>query len=117
MSRSVRVRGLLILRLRRSFACTSLATVALTTVTLTSAMLTTGCAVRSEVLIDAATGLDVPLPDAPMGADAGPRSCSNDLDCADRIACSVDHCVLGACEHEPCPDCCPGALSCDPGLG
>ncbi len=104
------------LRLRRSFA-TAPVTVALTIATLTTGTLTTGCAVRSEVLIDAATGLDVPLPDAPMGPDTGPRACSNDLDCADRIACSVDHCVLGACEHEPCPDCCPGALSCDPGLG
>ncbi|MFO0713573.1 MAG: putative metal-binding motif-containing protein [Sandaracinus sp.] len=71
-----------------------------------------GCAVRMET-VDASLGLDVQV------GDTGPRpgTCTRDLDCVDRIACSIDHCTSGACTHEPCPDCCPGALVCDPGLG
>ncbi len=71
-----------------------------------------GCAVR-EGTTDATLNLDVQL------GDTGPRpgTCARDLDCADRIACTIDHCDEGACTHEPCTDCCMGALVCDEALG
>jgi hypothetical protein len=52
-------------------------------------------------------------PDA--GFDAG--GCQTDPQCDDRIACTVDHCRAGACEHTPCTDCCPEGLMCSAGFG
>src|SRR5688500_307695 len=60
------------------------------------------------------------LPDAGGGFDAAgdaAAGCRNDLDCVDRIACSIDHCEAGACVHEPCLDCCEEGLVCNPTLG
>jgi len=68
--------------------------------------------VRVETPPDATIGLDVLLPDSPA-----PGTCTRDLDCADRIACTIDHCEDGECVHDGCLDCCPGSLVCDPGLG
>lgn len=61
---------------------------------------------------DATLGLDVLAPDSPP-----PGRCTRDLDCADRIACTIDHCEDGECVHDACADCCPADLVCDPGLG
>lgn len=71
------------------------------------------CAVRSDGGLDATLGLDVHLPDT----GPPPGLCARDLDCADRIACTIDHCEGGACTHEPCADCCMGSLVCDEILG
>jgi hypothetical protein len=76
-----------------------------------------GCAVRSEAPPDATLGLDVLLPDAPMPGDSGPRRCTSDSECRDRIACTLDHCEDGTCQHDACVDCCPGTLACDESLG
>ena len=72
-----------------------------------------GCAVRTEGEVDATLGLDVQLGDT----GPAPGTCTRDLDCADRIACTIDHCEEGACTHEACVDCCIGSLVCDEALG
>ncbi len=50
--------------------------------------------------------------------DAGRMgACDTDLDCADRLACTIEHCVSGRCESTPCVDCCDDGLVCDLSLG
>jgi hypothetical protein len=58
---------------------------------------------------------DADMADADLG-DAEPV-CSSDGDCDDRIACTVDHCREGRCEHEPCADCCREGWECVVGFG
>ena len=47
----------------------------------------------------------------------GPVSCTADIQCSDRIACTIDHCTGGVCTHDGCTDCCDDGLSCVPGFG
>jgi hypothetical protein len=61
-----------------------------------------------------------PLPDAMFLFDASPgdahvdAGCRIDLDCADRFACTIDHCMAGVCSHVACTDCCGAGRACDP---
>jgi hypothetical protein len=64
----------------------------------------------------------LPQLDADLRVDARPdagdgASCRHDIECADRIACSIDRCVAGECRHDPCVDCCPEGLTCELPLG
>ena len=52
-------------------------------------------------------------PDA--GSDAG--GCTADAECGDGVMCTVDRCVAGVCESEPCADCCADPLVCVPDRG
>ncbi len=63
--------------------------------------------------------LDAPAIDADADArpDVATMGCSNDVDCDDRIACTVDRCRDHACAHDPCGDCCGEGSSCDPYRG
>jgi hypothetical protein len=61
--------------------------------------------------------VDAFLPPIDASRDGAAGSCAVDLDCADRIACTIDDCIEGACEHRACVDCCEGALVCDVSLG
>ncbi len=47
----------------------------------------------------------------------GAATCLSDVDCNDRIACTLDHCEDGTCIHSPCVDCCEDGLECIPGYG
>jgi len=51
------------------------------------------------------------------GDGSGAAPCTTDIECGDRIACTVDHCDETFCTHVPCPDCCPDALACVVDLG
>jgi len=51
------------------------------------------------------------------GGDGGAGTCGADRECDDRVACTIDHCESGECEHAPCADCCEDGLTCVPGFG
>ncbi|MDI7266756.1 MAG: MopE-related protein [Myxococcota bacterium] len=65
-----------------------------------------------EALDDAGSAEETPGPD-----DGETPACRVDLDCNDRIACTVDRCREGRCVHLPCTDCCRDDLVCIPGRG
>ncbi len=56
--------------------------------------------------------VDVGLRDASV--EGGAQGCHLDVECADRFACTVDHCTAGVCEHVPCVDCCGEGRACNP---
>ena len=52
---------------------------------------------------------------APPDGDAGlPRSCTEDRDCDDGIACTRDFCQQRRCLSRPDPAACPAGTNCDP---
>src|SRR5689334_7841374 len=70
-----------------------------------------GCSTGTEVRD--AGGIDVPV----ISADAG-IECTNDHECDDRVACTIDTCsATGQCEARACADCCDEGLVCVPGFG
>jgi hypothetical protein len=77
------------------------------------AWLLAGCSVGSSGTADGGLGFDG-LMDARL--DAG-LVCDQDIECDDRIACTIDHCEAGSCTHTPCTDCCPDELTCVEGSG
>jgi len=72
------------------------------------AILLAACGTRGDPEEDTGT----PVFDARPGDE-----CAVDLDCNDTIACTIDHCEMGACTHDACTDCCPEGLSCEPAFG
>ncbi len=78
------------------------------------AVLSVGCTERGTAVDhpDTSVLFDVgPAFDAHVDAASG--TCRTDAQCADRFACTIDHCTSGACEHVACTDCCGTGRSCD----
>ncbi|MBI5511443.1 MAG: hypothetical protein HY903_22010 [Deltaproteobacteria bacterium] len=98
----------------------------------------TGDALPQLDVVGPATGQDAMPPDGQVDGpsttpDAGPqitnaanrRSCVQDSECDDRIACTEDTCVRvdmelprrDRCQHRPIANLCPMGQSCDPRMG
>ena len=63
------------------------------------------------------SGSDAPTSDASVAPDDVGRECANDLQCDDRIDCTVNRCVAGRCTYEPSAARCEAGSACDPVRG
>ncbi len=70
---------------------------------------------RAANFVDASDGARDGAVDGVTADTVG--ACTFDLQCDDRIACTVDHCRTGVCSHDPCADCCSTGLQCIVGYG
>jgi len=85
---------------------------------LVALLMALGCAPGASVVggapADASAGLDAAADASPLDApDAPPPQCRRDDECADEVACTVDACRGGRCQHEPERSLCPGMSVCE----
>lgn len=76
-----------------------------------TAFVIASCTAGTGSRFDGAIDLDA------SASDGQAIECTRDHDCDDRVACTIEHCVAGRCEHAPCADCCDDGLTCVPGFG